>query len=188
LGPYIQSYERDLIKDGFNRHYGEYLMLFASDRTGNLDIYLTHNYRNNPTGVSAIPGSTTATANKTFSDSVPVAFLNSPADDGYPTFDQNDKSVYFTSNWGGTFAIFKATLPAIAHTELQNQLPVQTAIAIGRVAELSSSSDDKCPFISGNRLVFTSNRPGGYDLYYSQWDGSILALLSTPPAMNTGPY
>jgi hypothetical protein len=189
LGPYIQSYERDLIKDGFNRHYGEYLMLFASDRTGNLDMYLTHNYRNNPTGASAIPGSTTATANKTFSDPVPVAFLNSSADDAYPTFDKDFKSVYFTSNRGGSFDIFKATLPAVAPTALQNQLITLTDAVIERVVELSSPADDKCPFISGNRLVFTSNRPGGYggyDLYYSQWDGSRWAVpVNFGPAINT---
>ncbi|WP_245563764.1 hypothetical protein [Spirosoma luteum] len=189
LGPYIQSYDRDLIKDGFNRHYGEYLMLFASDRTGNLDIYLTHNYRKNPTGASAIPGSTTAITSKTFSDPVPVACLNSPADDGYPTFDRNFKSLYFTSNRGGSFDVFKATLPAITPTEWQNQLPALADVAIERVAELSSSADDKCPFILGNRLVFTSNRPGGYggyDLYYSQWDGSRWsAPINFGPAINT---
>ncbi len=189
LGPYIQSYERDLIRDGFNRHYGEHLMLFASDRTGNLDIYLTHNYRNNPTGASATPGSTTAIISKTFSDPVPVTFLNSPADDGYPTFDQNYKSVYFTSNRNGSFDVFKATLPAITPTELQNQLPALADVAIERVAELSSSADDKCPFISGNRLVFTSNRPGGYggyDLYYSQWEGSRWSVpVNFGPAINT---
>ena len=189
LGPYIRSYERDLIKDGFNRHYGEYLMLFASDRTGNLDIYLTHNYRDNPTGASAIPGSTTAIANKTFADPVPVSCLNSPADDGYPTFDRNYGAIYFTSNRNGSFDIFRATLPTTAPTALQTQLPALTDAPVERVTELSSSADDKCPFISGNMLVFTSNRPGGfggYDLYYSTWDGSRWsAPVNFGPAINT---
>ena len=189
LGPYIQSYERDLIRDGFNRHYGEYMMLFASDRTSNLDIYLTHNYRDNPSGASATPGSATATANKTFSDPVPVACLNSSADDGYPAFNQNRSAIFFTSNRGGTFDIFKATLPAIAPTDLQNQLVKQAEVAPERVATLSSSADDKCPFIRDNMLVFTSNRPGGfggYDLYYSRWDGANwLAPVNFGPAINS---
>lgn len=189
LGPYIQSYDRDLIRDGFNRHYGEYLMLFASDRTGNLDIYLTHNYRPNPTGASANPGSTTAITGKTFSEPVPVTCLNSPADDAYPTFDRTGKALYFTSNRGGSFDIFKATFPAIAPAELHSQLTALADVAIERVAELSSSADDKCPFISGNRMVFTSNRSGGYggyDLYYCQWDGSRwLAPVNFGPAINT---
>jgi hypothetical protein len=189
LGPYIRSYDRELIKDGFNRHYGEYLMLFASDRTGNLDIYLTHNYRDNPANVSATPGSSTALANKTFADPVPVAFLNSPADDGYPTFDKTYKTIYFTSNRSGSFDIYKATLPTIAPTDLQTRLPAITDVAIERVASLSSSTDDKCPFILDDKLVFSSNRPGGfggYDLYYSQWDGNQWsAPVNFGPSINT---
>ncbi len=40
--------------------------------------------------------------------------------------------------------------------------------------ELNSSANDRCPFINGNFMVFTSDRPGGYggyDLYYSVYNG-----------------
>jgi hypothetical protein len=40
---------------------------------------------------------------------------------------------------------------------------------------LSSDSDDKCPYIKRNIIVFTSNRPGGsggFDLWYSQKDST----------------
>ena len=40
-------------------------------------------------------------------------------------------------------------------------------------SSLSSSSDDKCPFIFENKMVFASNRGGGfggYDLYYSNYE------------------
>ena len=189
LGPYIRSYDRDLIKDGFTRHYGEYLMLFASDRGGNLDIYLTHNYRDNLTGESTNPGSIGVLANKKpFAEPVPVPFLNSAADDAYPTFDRTYRSIYFTSNREGTFDIFRGTLPALVPTDL-HKLPALSEIAIEREASLSSSSDDKCPFIRDNMLVFTSNRPGGYggyDLYYSLWDGSRWAApVNFGPAINT---
>lgn len=185
LGPYIKSYERDLIRDGMNRHYAEYLLLFASDRTGHLDIYLTHNYHDNPTGSPSVSGSASALNNKQFVEPVMLPFLNSPADDAYPTFDKSNRSIYFTSNRAGTFDIYKAALPVIAATEWQSILPALEDVAIEKVAELSSTSDDKCPFILENILVFSSNRPGGlggYDLYYSKWDGSH---WSTP--VNFGP-
>lgn len=182
LGPYIRSYDHDILNDGFIRHYGEYLMLFASDRTGNLDIYLTHNYQSTATTTST---NSTNLYGKTYSQPVPVSFLNSSADDGYPTFDKAYSSIYFTSNRGGTFDVYKAVLPDVARTELHSRLPSLTNLAVERVAELSSIADDKCPFIDGNMMVFTSNRPGGYggyDLYYSKWDGS---RWSTP--VNFGP-
>ncbi|UFH54617.1 TolB family protein [Spirosoma sp. KNUC1025] len=175
LGPYIRSYEHDLLSadvySNYN-HHGEYMMLFASDRTGNLDIYLTHNYQDS---VKSVNGSSSPLSNKNFTAPVSIPFLNSTADDAYPTFDQTNSSIYFTSNRDGSFAIYKAPLPTINPNELHRQLPKLTNVAIERVSELSSSADDKCPFISDNTLVFTSNRAGGfggYDLYYSKWDGS----------------
>lgn len=183
LGPYIRSYEQDLIKQSNGYHYGEYLLLFASDRTGDLDTYLTHNYHANPTNTvkNTLP-------ENDFADPVPIPFLNSTADDGYPTFDQGYKAIFFTSNRNGSFDIFRATLPDVAPTSL-HQLPSLTNVAVERVPELSSTADDKCPFISGNRLVFTSNRSGGfggYDLYYSIWDGiRWLAPVNFGPAINT---
>ncbi len=41
------------------------------------------------------------------------------------------------------------------------------------VSALNSNHNDKCPFINGNFMVFTSDRPGGfggYDLYYSIYE------------------
>ncbi|GAB3495320.1 hypothetical protein GCM10027341_12470 [Spirosoma knui] len=186
LGPYIRSYDHDLLSDGSRRHYGEYLMLFASDRTGDLDVYLTHNYK--PTATTTSTTSNTLDG-KTFGKPVPVPFLNSSADDGYPTFDKTYSSIYFTSNRGGTFDVYKAILPDVPRTELHSRLPSLTNVTVERVAELSSTADDKCPFIDGSTLVFTSNRPGGYggyDLYYSKWDGSRWSdPVNFGPTINT---
>lgn len=189
LGPYVRSYDHDIISrndPSSSSHRGEYLMLFASDRTGNLDIYLTHNYQTQSRSASGVLMSI---GDKRFSTPVPVPFLNSSADDAYPTFDATYSSVYFTSNRSGLFAIYKATLPATEVTELQDGLPTITGAPIEKVANLSSSADDKCPFIDGNRLVFTSNRPGGYggfDLYYSVWDGKQWGLpVNFGPTINS---
>ena len=175
LGPYVKSYDHDLLgadPHPVYTHVGEYLMLFASDRTHNLDIYLTHNYQDS---VKSVTGLSSSLSNKNFTQPVLIPFLNSSADDAYPTFDQSYNSIYFTSNRAGSFDIYKAALPTIPPSQLHTRLPTLTNIPIERVSELSSSADDKCPFIYGNTLVFTSNRPGGfggYDLYYSKWDGS----------------
>jgi len=56
-------------------------------------------------------------------------------------------------------------------------------------AVLSSESDDKCPFISNDMLVFTSNRTGGYggfDLYYSRREnGKWSTPVNFGPKINT---
>ncbi len=192
LGPYLLSYDSDLLPTKFNNHYGEYLMLFASDRTGDidvtgdLDIYMLDNSQpvstSLPTGTSPIPA-------KLFTKPVSVSFLNSSADDAYPTFDQTYSSIFFTSNRGGSFDIYKATLPTLPPAEFHTRLSSLANIPIERVVNLSSSADDKCPFISGNTVVFTSNRPGGYggyDLYYSKWDGEQwLTPVNFGPTINT---
>ncbi len=53
LGPYVISYAERFQSEGSYTgqpapnyyHGGEYALLFASDRTGDLDMYLTHNYQ-----------------------------------------------------------------------------------------------------------------------------------------------
>ncbi|MDA3822956.1 MAG: hypothetical protein PF450_10160, partial [Bacteroidales bacterium] len=55
--------------------------------------------------------------------------------------------------------------------------------------DLNSSSDDKCPYINGKLLVFTSDRPGGiggFDLYYSQYiDGKWSEPTNFGETINT---
>ncbi len=54
---------------------------------------------------------------------------------------------------------------------------------------LSSSSDDRCPFVNGSFIVFTSNREGGYggyDLYYSYYkDGNWQEPVNFGPGINS---
>jgi hypothetical protein len=57
------------------------------------------------------------------------------------------------------------------------------------LSELSSTGDDKCPFVQWNRLVFASDRPGGhggFDLYLSRWvDGAWTAPINLGPDVNS---
>ncbi|HLL97049.1 MAG TPA: hypothetical protein VK404_18900 [Spirosoma sp.] len=188
LGPYVRSYTHDLLANNTmnGAHYGEYLMLFASDRTGNLDIYLTHNYQTAPTSLT---GSSSRVSTKQFIQPVTLSFLNSSADDAYPSFDQTYKSIYFTSNRSGSFDIYRANLPALSPANMHTALADLTNVSIERVTDVSSAADDKCPFISGNTLVFSSNRLGGYggyDLYYSHWtDEHWSTPVNYGPSINT---
>ena len=88
-------------------------------------------------------------------------------------------AIYFSSNRDGNFDIYKADLTK--KNNLLTALNDSTSRTILKDPVLSSNNDDKCPFILGNLIVFTSNRPGGYggfDLYYSifsngQWSSPV---------------
>lgn len=58
-----------------------------------------------------------------------------------------------------------------------------------KVQILNSNSNDKCPFINGNFMVFTSDRPGGfggYDLYFSYYyNGSWTEPVNFGERVNT---
>jgi hypothetical protein len=102
--------------------------------------------------------------------------LNEPdADDLYPTVDQGEGSLIFCSDrQGGVFNIFSSAFnPALNLYEVLLDSSDRSEVEI--MESLSSSANDKCPFINENFLVFTSDREGGsggYDLYYSiQEDG-----------------
>jgi hypothetical protein len=130
---------------------------YASDIKGSLDIYLADlEVENDEYIVSGDPAE--------------LVEINSGADDAYPTifYDNQTRTevLYFTSDRGGSFDIFKA----IGNPDkLINQ---STGIAIEKVEALSTGSDDKCPYIRGDIMVFASDREGGFggfDLWYSKY-------------------
>ncbi|RLD19152.1 MAG: hypothetical protein DRI71_12290, partial [Bacteroidetes bacterium] len=126
--------------------------LYANDENGNLDIKYIQNYDD-----------------VSFSVPTEVKFLNSIYDDAYPTFNTDNSEIYFTSNREGSFNIFYTAINSA--DELETVLSDTTVHNIIKDDQLSSEFDDKCPFISENLMVFTSNRAGGYggyDLYFSK--------------------
>ena len=173
LGPYLIPKSVRVEKIG-NGYYGyqNYILLYASNESGNLDIKFTQNV----TGESY-----TAPQN--------IAFLNSAADEAYPTLTEDSAYIYFCSNRSGNFDIFKADLNK--QGDLLTLLGDPTPRTITKDADLSSDYDDKCPYILGNLLVFASNRPGGYggfDLYYAVFkDGKWSSPVNFGNKINT-PY
>jgi hypothetical protein len=89
----------------------------------------------------------------------------------YPAFNDDYSRVYFCSNReDDIFNIFYVDIDT-SYKELHEVLADTNLRIVYKDQVLDSDYDDKCPYIFGNTLVFTSNRPGGfggYDLYYSK--------------------
>lgn len=143
LGPYLILQGQDSIN--------QFILLYATNVSGNFDIRFTQNV-----------------SSGTYSDPMSVAFLNSPMDDLYPTLALDNSTIYFCSNRDGDFDIYSTTINP--RPDLVSALSSSAGHTITKSDVLSSSSDDKCPFVLGNLMVFASDRAGGFggfDLYYS---------------------
>jgi hypothetical protein len=116
----------------------------------------------------------------------PVKLLNSSKNDAYITFNANQDSAYFTSDVNGNYDILLHKRPA--GTMLDSWFN-QDYSASTLADSINSSSDDKCPFILKNVMIFTSNRPGGmggFDLYYSIFkNGKWNAPVNLGPKINS---
>lgn len=116
----------------------------------------------------------------------PVMILNSSSDDAYISFNPNQDTAYFCSNRGGNFDIFLHSHPD--SVSIDNWLGQSFSGSI-LVDSLNSSSDDKCPFVFNDIMVFCSDRPGGlggFDLYYSIFkDGKWGSPVNFGPGINT---
>ena len=81
--------------------------------------------------------------------------------------------MYFDADDDGSADIFKIEIPD--EMSFMQFLSDPIVREKNKIEELSTASDDRCPFINGNFMVLTSDRPGGfggYDLYYSYYNGS----------------
>jgi len=148
FGPYLIPQGR--IFDG-TENYDTYIFLYSNNASGNQDIMFTQNLED-----------------ENYVTPLKVEFLNSEFDDAYPTFNSDNSEIYFTSNREGTYNILKVKTDNTK--EILEILTDNSTAIIEKDTLLSSEFDDKCPFISHDLIVFTSNREGGfggYDLYYS---------------------
>ena len=148
FGPYLIPQGRNNYNT--NETFESYIFLYSNNANGNQDIMLTQN-----------------TENGNYISPVEVEFLNSEFDDAYPTFNNDNSEIYFTSNREGIFNIYKIKTD---NSKIVIEILTDSSTAlVERDTILSSEFDDKCPFISHDLIVFTSNREGGfggYDLYY----------------------
>ena len=78
------------------------------------------------------------------------------------------EKMFFSSDQAGQFDIYEAEIPS--SQSVLNFLFRQETKNIQKL-DLNTSSNDHMPFVYGDLLVFSSDRPGGYggyDLYYAQ--------------------
>lgn len=153
------------------------LVIYATNAGGNLDLNFVYF-----TGPGDNPGVDVGE----FYGPYDVYPLNSIANDAYISFygpgfiqflygtePSYISEVYLCSDRGGNFDIYFEKIPY--GVEILDFLLMESTLEVQPVEVLNSSSQDKCPYIDGNLMVFASDRAGGfggYDLYYSQRQGS----------------
>lgn len=93
--------------------------------------------------------------------------LNSEYDELYPSI--SDDIIHFCSNRENE--IFDIYTAPFNDNDINPTVVNQSTSTEERNDILSSNGNDKCPYVSDNLIVFTSDREGGYggyDLYYSK--------------------
>lgn len=153
-GPYI--YTCNLNNDEYER---EFLFFYTQENDNNLDI----KYMLNELDSAIWPRSY-------YSRSGPfdASFLNSSEyNEAYISI-QGDR-IYYCSDNNGNYSIYQKSIPTdVGIIEFLNQ---STDSTYTPVENINSASDDKCPYIVDDFMVFASNRAGGYggyDLWYSE--------------------
>ena len=157
LGPYFTSdypYFHFYMKE-----VEDWRFFYSSDPEGNLDIFCCR-YELADDGFDPS------------GDPFAVTPLNTEHNEGYLSLHRgaadNRETAYFMSDRDGSFDIFGAT------GEEGKTIDESSSVTVTRSSGLSSSADDKCPYIAGNVMVFTSDREGGFggfDLWYSVYNG-----------------
>ncbi|MDQ2180402.1 hypothetical protein [Marinifilum sp. D714] len=142
-----------IITRDFNDTY--FSLLYASNVSGDFQIYFISNL-----------------SEANFTNPKEVSFLNSEFDDLYPCFNSDNTKIFFCSNREeDNFDFYSVNVDS--DMDLETLLSDDTLHEVNKEEALSSTADDKCPFIFGNKMVFASNREGGfggYDLYYCNYE------------------
>lgn len=174
LGPYSIGYRTEVSS---SETIWTDLMLFASDSGGDFDISFISAELHRPGN---------SDQESELKQVQKAGLLNTDANELYPCF--AGESFYFNDEWGLDPADIEQIIYCtdaggdfdIVEMEFNPGGPLTEALLAEQagtprpIAELNSASDDKCPFVVGEFMIFASDRDGGYggfDLYYSWWDG-----------------
>jgi hypothetical protein len=125
--------------------------LYSSDQLGDLDIFYSWSDPYTP-----------------WQNPRRLTPVNSNYNEAYQCFNGKGTELYFCSDSTGNYDIYKIEIS----TSVSNWIISTEKSTWISQSELNSIAEDKCPYINGNLMVFTSNREGGfggYDLYYSEF-------------------
>ena len=109
-------------------------------------------------------------SNNSVSEPISLGQINEKGDNLYPSIGEDRTKLYFCSNRDDSyFSIYSATYSS----EITKQSLIDDDIFEIRKEEiLCSSYDDKCPYVYGNFMVFTSNRDGNFDIWFSKFENN----------------
>lgn len=156
LGPnFVSTYTNTIITYGDSEKFSA--LFYADDASGKLKIkYVSRQGR---TGEISEPAN--------------FELLNDSHNSAYPSISPYGDRIYFCSDRGGNFDIYELTIPRGSSERVtMENLTKPKSFTLRKVEELSSPFEDKCPYLNGNTMVFTSNRSGGeggFDIYYSTY-------------------
>ena len=155
FGPYLIPAGGQVRDTGSGANYTNmFFLLYADNSQGDLDIKFTQNVTSNY-----------------YTQPQDISFLNSTSDDAYPTLNKDHTRIYFASNRNGDYDIYTAMVDPV--NNLVDYFTQSTDVPVEKVTNISSTGDDLCPFITGDLMVFASNKEGGlggYDLYYAKFE------------------
>jgi len=186
-GPYLIE-----ISPKLSRDYG-YVLVYTYEENDDMDIkyfYSTEKFKSDT--------------------SSNLKWVNTKNNEGYPSFYKNYSKMVYCSDEKGNFNIYEISTGIDSATTKWNNIDsvliksLNDTLAREKtlLSKVSSTADDKCPFIDTYNtyydyntiksiMVFTSNREGGYggyDLYYSKYiDGEWSKPVNMGAEINS-PY
>lgn len=174
-GPFIFEYMVHNVSDYTNRS----VIFYSSDLNGNSDIMFSYSDRNS-SYFNIVANNNMQLINTEFNELYPAFYGKGLVLHGSEMYNPgNIEEIYFCADYNGNFDIYK--IPFKTNMDFIDSLKMALPTKPEMLSNISSETDDKCPYINGNLLVFSSNRPGGfggYDLYYSVresngWSGPV---------------
>lgn len=152
LGPYYWKNEWD----NYNKRE-KTIFMYSNNSTGNQDIKCLV--------YDACSKGYDPSCSDTISEIKSFTNINTNYNESYPSIQNNQ--LFFTSDRDGDYDIY---FTEIIKEDIFNTSQLELSSDINKVNELSSPYSEKCPFVNGDLMVFSSDSKagfGGYDLWYS---------------------